>query len=90
MPTLVGWQVHEWLWRGSWPVVSQRLGELQEIYLRPNSQLSRQLLDDYQVKYIVLTDKERQQYPQLDTQGLLSLGEVVYRQADNYLILIQK
>ena len=90
MPTLVGWQVHEWLWRGSWPVVSQRLGELREIYLRPDSQLSQQLLDDYQVKYIVLTDKERQQYPQLDIQGLLSLGEVVYHQADNYLILIQK
>lgn len=90
MPTILGWQVHEWLWRGSWDVPSARLGELRELYLRPRSPRSRAILDQYQIKYLVLTERERSQYPELDEIGLLSLGKVVWQNANDYLILIQK
>jgi len=34
----------------------------------------------------VLGDKEREAYPELDVEGLLSLGTVVVSQGNHYLI----
>lgn len=90
MPTVLGWQVHEWLWRGSWDFSSQRMGEIKEVYLRPRSAKSRAILDRYQIKYVILSNKEREQYSDLDEIGLLSLGSIAWQSGQDYLILIQK
>ena len=95
MPTVVGWQVHEWLWRGSWDFPAKRLVELETIYLNPTSQESRALLDQYQIKYIVISNREREKYPKLNEQALLSLGQVAWTGSEDglqqdYLILLEK
>jgi hypothetical protein len=95
MPTILGWQVHEWLWRGSWDMPAQRLSEIESIYLNPTSIQSRALLKQYQIKYLVISNREREKYPQLDETGLLSLGQVVWTGSEDelnqdYLILIEK
>lgn len=86
MPTIVGWRVHEWLWRGSWNVPTSRGAEVDEIYRHPNSQKASQILQKYQIKYIVVGDKEREAYPEMDLQALLSLGTTTVRSGKSYLI----
>jgi uncharacterized membrane protein len=86
MPTILGWRVHEWLWRASWDEPAKRTGEVETIYTQPTSPEARNYLKQYQVKYIVLGDKEREAYPQLDAKGLLSLGKIVVSSGNHYLI----
>ena len=85
MSTILGWRVHEWLWRGGWDIPGKRTGEVKEIYSNPNSELAQSYLENYQIKYIVIGDKERETY-RLDLKSLLELGEIVYQYSGNYLI----
>lgn len=86
MPTILGWRVHEWLWRAGWNKPSIRTSEVEKIYLEPNSVEAQSYLNKYQVKYIVIGDRELEAYPQLNIQELLNLGEIVVSQNDHYLI----
>ena len=86
MPTILGWRVHEWLWRAGWDKPAQRTEEVKEIYMRPTGQKAAFYLSQYQIKYIVVGDKEREAYKKLDLEGLLSLGEVVISSGNHYLI----
>jgi uncharacterized membrane protein len=95
MPTILGWQVHEWLWRGTWDIAAQRLGEIEAIYNNPNSVRSHKLLEQYQIKYIIITNRERAKYPNLNENALLTLGQVVWTGSEDgtnqdYLILLEK
>lgn len=86
MPTILGWRVHEWLWRAGWNQPSIRTGEVEKIYLEPESVEAQSYLDKYQIKYIVIGDKEREAYPNLNLRGVLALGEIVVSQNGHYLI----
>jgi len=46
LPTVAGWWVHQWLWRGSADVVGKRIPDIQTIY-------ELNLYDDYQEYYTV-------------------------------------
>jgi uncharacterized membrane protein len=95
MPTIVGWQVHEWLWRGTWDVPAERLGEIDIIYNNPLAAKSIALIEKYQIKYIIITNREREKFPNLNEKSLLSLGKVVWTGSEDgvnqdYLILLEK
>lgn len=85
MSTILGWSVHEWLWRGGWDIPGRRTAEVREIYTNPNSELAQSYLEKYKIKYIVIGDKEREAYS-LDLKSLLGLGEIVYHSAGSYLV----
>ncbi len=87
MPTILGWRVHQWLWRAGWDLPAARTTIVEQIYNQPTSTASREQLRELQISYIVVAEKEREAYPQLDLAGLLELGEIVWMdQQDNYLI----
>lgn len=86
LPTVLGWRVHEWLWRGGFDIPAKRTEEVKSIFLDPQSDYSSQLLDYYQVKYIFIGSKEREAYRDLDEQGLSKLGEVVFSSGDTKII----
>ena len=81
LPTVLGWPVHEWLWRGSWgdPVqpesrvlrefgsdsVAQRVEEVRQIYEASSAEEAQELLHKYNVKYIYIGNMEREKYPDL-------------------------
>jgi uncharacterized membrane protein len=95
MPTVVGWQVHEWLWRGTWDIPAQRLREIDVIYNNPLSAESTALIEQYQLKYIIITNRERAKFPNLNEKALLQLGRVVWTGSEDginqdYLILLEK
>lgn len=95
MPTVIGWQVHEWLWRGTWDIPAERLGEIDVIYNNPLSTQGQALLDQYQIKYIIISNREREKFPNINERALLSLGQVVWTGSEDginqdYLILLEK
>lgn len=88
-PTVLGWRVHEWLWRGGFEIPGQRTEEVKTIYERPTTAEARTLLSQYRVQYIFVGDREREAYPELDIAGLESLGQVVFRSNQTAIIAVQ-
>lgn len=80
LPTVTGWAVHEWLWRGSYEPVAQRANDVATIYGSGNETATRRLIDEYNIEYIVLGEMERKKYPNLDEQKIATLGRPVFVQ----------
>ena len=78
LPTILGWRVHEWYWRGSFYEPGKRTEEVKEIYEGKDLNKIKDLLRKYQVKFIFLGSLERQAYPQLKEDQWLQLGKIVF------------
>lgn len=78
LPTLIGWPVHEWLWRGSFDEAGRRIPEVDVIYQSADPSEVRRILAKYNVSYIFAGDLERQKYPQLDGNRFAQFGDVVF------------
>lgn len=87
-PTILGWRVHEWLWRGGFDIPGARTEEVKTIYTQPLSVEAKGLLEQYKVQYIFIGDKEYEAYPDLDSTSLFSLGEIVYSNNQTYIIKV--
>ncbi|EKD53555.1 MAG: hypothetical protein ACD_61C00017G0001 [uncultured bacterium] len=88
VPTIEGWRVHEWLWRGGYESVSLRESDVREIYESRDSKKIAELLKKYAVGWIVVGDDERGMY-QINEIGLLSLGKKVFESGNTYLIKVK-
>ena len=82
LPTIEGWLVHEWLWRGGYDEPGKRAGEVQTIYESKDLNLTKDLLKKYQVKYIVVGKMEKEKYPNLNLEKISSLGEKVFESGE--------
>ncbi len=74
LPTIEGWLVHEWLWRGGYDGPAARQNEVNEIYQSSDLNQIKSILDKYQVKYIVVGDKEYEKYATINLQNFELLG----------------
>jgi uncharacterized membrane protein len=79
LPTIQGWVVHEWLWRGGYDKPAARQGDVQKIYESSDLEEVRNLLQKYDVTYIILGAKEYEKYPSLNEANIAKLGQVVFR-----------
>jgi uncharacterized membrane protein len=70
LPTVLGWFVHEWLWRGSSDTPSKRASDVTTMYTSNNKDVVVELLKKYSVVYIVIGKLERDKYPTI-TDGIL-------------------
>lgn len=93
LPTVLGWQTHEWLWRTSastpdayGQIVAPRQLDVRTMYESTNIDLTNQLLDEYQVEYIVVGTLERLQFENINEEMLQSLGHVIFSSGDIYVI----
>jgi len=77
-PTILGWSGHVWLYRGVPTYSGERSIELNEIYTGINALPTTELLRKYHVDYIIIGTVEKQKYPNLNLQKLLSLGNKIY------------
>lgn len=80
-PTVLGWNVHEWLWHNSYEYICDRKEDINEIYTGIDMSYKRELINHYDIKYIYVGPKEYEKYPDLASAGLERLGRPVY--ADN-------
>lgn len=78
LPTILGWRVHEWLWRGSFEEPGKRTEEVRQIYESPSLKETRELLEKYEVKYLFLGSLERKQYPGLLEEKFNQLARIVF------------
>jgi len=78
LPAVLGWRVHEWLWRGSFDEAGRRTEVVREIYETEDKEKTKQLLRQYRVKYVFLGNLEHQQYTELDEEKFNQLGEIVF------------
>jgi len=78
LPTVLGWYVHEWLWRGNTDVVNERGADILTIYTSTDEEQVVTLLEKYKVEYIYVGKLEQDKYTDLNHTLIKGLGEVVY------------
>jgi len=79
IPTISGWYVHEWLWRGSPDFPQTRVADITNIYQTEDSTLAKTILDRYLVKYVIVGTFERQKYPGLDEEKFNEIASPVFQ-----------
>ena len=80
LPTIMGWYVHEWLWRGDLADINAKIADVENIYTSTDEAHVKSLLEEYDVSYIFVGSCERKKYgDQLNNDMLKSMGEVVYQ-----------
>lgn len=91
LSTIMGWYVHEWLWRGDLADLNAKIEEIKEIYTSTDETRVKELLDEYNVSYIFVGSCERNKYgADLNNDLLKGLGEVVFQDSEypTYIVKI--
>ena len=97
LPTVFGWQTHEWLWRfhgivdkdqdllvsdpdkDVWQLyITPRHNDVDTIYLSESPEEVQDLINKYQIEYIVIGDMERFKYGYDNSWLFAQLGESVF------------
>jgi len=79
LPTVEGWLVHEWLWRGSFDGPGVRSTDVATIYESSEANVALPLLQQYDVKYVIVGDQEREKYPDFQEQKFTKFAHVVFQ-----------
>ena len=80
LPTVLGWYVHEWLWRNDVADLNTKSGDIELIYTSKDEKQVKDLLEKYNISYIFTGSCEREKYGENLNNDLLSgLGETVFR-----------
>ena len=89
IPTVMGWVNHESQWRGPlFSMVADREGDISTIYLSRDWEVTRFLLDKYQVKYVVVSPLEWEWYGSINLEKFDNNMKRVYDQGE--VIIFQR
>lgn len=88
VPSIQGWRVHEWLWRGGYEVVALRAEDVKTIYENPDIERTKSLINKYNVGWIYVGNDERKEYV-VDEKKIKSLGDMVWELGNIYLIKVK-
>ena len=92
LPTVLGWYVHEWLWRNDVADLNTKSGDIELIYTSKDEKQVKDLLEKYNISYIFTGACEREKYGEnLNNDLLTGLGETVFRDLNSgtYIIKIK-
>ena len=82
LPTIVGWPVHEWLWRGSYDEAGKRIPEVATVYESTDINAIQKILGKYNVSYIFVGTLEREKYPTMQEEKFNQFGKVVFESGE--------
>lgn len=82
LPTILGWTVHEWLWRGSYNAIAPRIADIKTLYETPDLALTKKLLKKYNVSYVYIGDLEKQKYKNLQENKFDKLGKIIFEEKE--------
>ena len=85
LPTVLGWPVHEWLWRGSPEEGNKRAEDVKTLYETTSLEATQALINKYNISYIFIGELEKQKYTNLNEDKFFTLGEIVF-QADQTIV----
>lgn len=83
LPTVAGWWVHEWLWRGSADIVGSRIPDITNIYESNDVNLTQTLIKKYNIQYIVFSNMERQKYKNLNESKFTQFSTKIFTSSNN-------
>jgi uncharacterized membrane protein len=78
LPTVSGWFVHEWLWRGEAKFPQTRVTAINQIYTSSDINLTKTLINKYEVEYIVIDNFVREKFPNVYEEKFGQLGTKVF------------
>lgn len=84
MPTVAGWWVHQWLWRGSSDVVGSRIPDIEALYQSDDIALTRELIKKYHIEYIVVSQIEHEKYPTLNEEKMKKIGVKIFESSNGF------
>ena len=90
LPTIIGWPVHEWLWRGSPDEGSKRVEEVKTIYEDVDLIKTQEFIYKYNIKYIFIGTLERQKYPNMVESKFNTLGTIVFQNDQTVIYQLPK
>jgi YYY domain-containing protein len=88
LPTVLGWTVHEWLWRGTYDIPAPRIPEIETMYQSSNLEETKALLKKYKVSFVFIGSLEQQKYPSLNEKKFNLLGKIIYKKGDTKIFKI--
>ncbi len=81
LPTVFGWTVHEWLWRGTYDIAPPRITDVQTLYESTDLSATKILINKYHIKFVFIGDLERKKYNVFEKK-FMELGTQVYRNGE--------
>ena len=81
LPTILGWTVHEWLWRGDYSIPEPRINDVKSLY-EGDVETVKSIINKYSVEFIFVGKLEREKYPYLKEDNFKQLGDVIYESND--------
>jgi YYY domain-containing protein len=89
LQNVFNWYFHQFLWRSSnSELLDGRRDDIENFYKSQDAEFARRIIDKYNIKYIVVGEIERLKYPEINEEILTSMGEVVFRSNDLYMVKI--
>jgi uncharacterized membrane protein len=81
LPTVQGWIVHEWLWRGGYDAPAARQKDVNTIYESTDLSEIKSLINKYKIQYIFVGAKEYEKYADLDPKKFENIGAKIIFQS---------
>lgn len=78
LPTIMGWPTHEWQWRNQPDVAFKRADDVHAAYQATDANILRNTVNKYNVKFIIVSEKEREKYTSLNEQLIASIYKLVF------------
>lgn len=89
LPTVLGWTVHEWLWRGSYNPLPERIQAVQVLYETPDIHIAKMIVQKYHIQLIFIGDLERRKYVGLSETKFSQLGKIIYQNGTTVIYQIK-
>ena len=86
VPAVLGWPVHETLWRRRDPAVAARQGAITALYSTRDPEEVRRIAGTYGARWVVVGGTERSLHPMLDEAALRSAGQVVFETGQSFIV----
>jgi len=77
LPTVLGWTVHEWLWRGSYDIPSTRFPDISTLYETTDINKAREIINKYNISLIYVGRLEKDKY-NLSEEKFLKIGKIIF------------
>ena len=90
LPTVLGWTVHEWLWRGTYDIPAPRIPEVQKMYESEDLEETKNLLKKYEVSLVFFGNLEREKYTNLNEDKFKTLGKVIYENGETRIYSLKQ
>lgn len=90
IPTVLGWTVHEWLWRGSYNVPSSRIEAVTTLYETSDITVAKRLIEKYSIALVFIGDLERQKYQNLKEEKFATLGTPLFTNGQTVIYSLGK